>query len=46
MVGFGLLYVAIGATAYLLSRRLKTRARSVQTQIQGRAESRRPGAGG
>jgi hypothetical protein len=46
MVGFGLLYVTIGAAAYLLSRRLQTRARSAQTQIQGRAEPRRPGAGG
>jgi hypothetical protein len=46
MVGFGLLYVAIGVAAYLLNRRLRTSGGSAQAQVQDRAEPRRPGAGG
>ena len=38
----GTLQVALGVTGYLL----RGRARSVQAQVQGRAESRGPGAGG
>jgi hypothetical protein len=45
-VGFGLVYVAIGAAAYLLNRRLRTGGGSSQTQVQDRAEPGRPGAGG
>jgi hypothetical protein len=46
MVGFGLLYVAIGAAAYLLNRRLQTGGGSAQTQVQDRAEPGRPRPGG
>jgi hypothetical protein len=45
MVGFGLLYVAVGAAAYLLNRRLQTGG-SVKTQVQDRAEPGGPRPGG
>ena len=45
LVVIGILQVALGVTAYLLRGRVQSE-RSAQTQIQGRAESRGPGAGG
>jgi hypothetical protein len=45
MVGFGLLYLAVGAAAYLLNRRLQAGARSPQAKVEDRAEPGRPGPG-
>jgi hypothetical protein len=46
MVGFGLLYVAIGGAAYLLNRRLQTGGGSAQPQVENRPEPGRPRPGG